>query len=134
MKRVILESPFKGDVALNIAYARACVADCLRFGESASVSHLVFTQPGILDDNIPEERQLGIDAGLAWRHVSDGSVAYIDLGVSSGMKYGLALAADSGKSTEERRLPAEAMAQVHVEAQRIRESGQLWPLALLLAA
>ena len=134
MKRVILESPFKGDVALNITYARACVADCLRFGESASVSHLVFTQPGILDDNIPEERQLGIDAGLAWRHVSDGSVAYVDLGISGGMQYGLDLAQASGKTTERRKLPPEVLAEVYREADRIRESGQLWPLALLLAA
>ena len=66
MKRVILESPYAGDVERNVAYARACLRDSLLRGEAPIASHLLYTQPGVLDDQIPEERQMGIDAGLAW--------------------------------------------------------------------
>lgn len=65
MKLVILESPFAGDVKRNILYARMCVRDSLGRGEAPIASHLLYTQSGILNDNLPEERQWGIDAGLA---------------------------------------------------------------------
>jgi hypothetical protein len=55
---VIVESPFAGDVAANLSYGRRCMADCLRRGEAPFASHLLYTQPGVLDDSLPEERQL----------------------------------------------------------------------------
>lgn len=67
MRLVIIESPFAGDVEKNIRYARACVRDSLLRGESPIASHLLYTQEGILNDDVPAERQHGIDAGLAWR-------------------------------------------------------------------
>jgi hypothetical protein len=66
VRRVIVESPFAGDIEANVIYARAAVRDCVLRGEAPIASHLLFTQPGILDDNVPEERALGIEAGLAW--------------------------------------------------------------------
>ena len=42
-----------------------CLRDSLLRGEGPITSHLLYTQPGVLDDQIPEERQMGIDAGLA---------------------------------------------------------------------
>lgn len=104
MRRVIVESPYAGDVEANIAYARACVADCLKRGEAPIASHLLYTQPGILDDDNPAERELGIDAGLAWRAVAEASVVYTDRGISSGMKYGIAAAEASGLPVEYRSL------------------------------
>ena len=104
MKLVILESPFAGDVEKNIAYARACVRDSLLRGEAPIASHLLYTQPGILDDTIPAERQHGIDAGLAWRAVAHGSVVYTDRGISKGMEYGIAAAQEAGKTVEYRSL------------------------------
>jgi len=85
MRLVILESPYAGDVERNVAYARACMADCLRRGEAPIASHLLYTQPGVLDDNAPDERRLGIDAGLAWAVWADAAVFYVDLGASPGM-------------------------------------------------
>jgi len=85
MKLVILESPYAGDVEANVAYARTCMADSLKCGEAPIASHLLYTQPGILDDTIPEERALGIAAGLEWRRVADYAVFYADRGWSSGM-------------------------------------------------
>ena len=111
MKLVILESPFaaatESDVQRNIRYARAAVRDSLQRGEAPIASHLLYTQEGILDDNIPDERQLGIDAGLAWREVAQGSVVYTDFGVSRGMLYGIERAEAVGKSVEYRTLPAD---------------------------
>lgn len=104
MKLVILESPFAGDVERNIEYARACVRDSLLRGEAPIASHLLYTQPGILDDTIPAERQHGIDAGLAWRAVADGSVVYTDLGITRGMQYGIEAAIAAGRTVEYRTL------------------------------
>jgi hypothetical protein len=104
MKLVILESPFAGDIQRNVEYARACVRDSLLRGEAPIASHLLYTQPGILDDTIPEERQHGIDAGLAWRAVAHGSVVYTDMGISRGMQYGIDTAIAAGRTVEYRSL------------------------------
>ena len=104
MRRVILESPYAGDIETNLRYARAAVRDSLLRGEAPIASHLLYTQPGILDDSIQSERQLGIDAGLIWRHVSEATVVYTDLGISNGMLYGISAAKDAGKPIEYRKL------------------------------
>ena len=83
MRRVILESPYAGDVAENLIYARRCALDCARRGESVLASHLLY--PQFLDDNVPEERALGIALGLAWRPMAEYSVFYTDRGWSRGM-------------------------------------------------
>ena len=49
-------------------------------------SHLLYTQPGILDDTIPDEREVGIAAGLEWAHVAEAMVIYTDRGISPGMQ------------------------------------------------
>ena len=104
MRLVIIESPFAGDITRNTEYARAAVRDSLGRGEAPIASHLLYTQPGILDDNIPNERQWGIDAGLAWRSVATATVVYTDRGISGGMKYGIAKAEADGKPVEYRSL------------------------------
>jgi len=104
MRLVILESPFAGDVETNIKYARSCVRDSVLRGESPIASHLLFTQEGILNDDIEEERNLGIAAGLAWRRVAQCSVVYIDNGISRGMEYGIKTAKDAGIPVEYRSL------------------------------
>lgn len=84
---VIIESPYSGDVARNKRYLQAAIRDCLRRGETPYASHQMLTDA--LDDNIPEQRELGISAGFAMRDllVSQGATVafYIDHGMSSGM-------------------------------------------------
>lgn len=104
MRLVILESPYAGDVEANVEYARRCVRDSLRRGEAPIASHLLYTQPGILDDNNPVERQHGIEAGLAWRRVAQASVVYMDRGMSTGMMHGVAAAHAAGIPVEFRSL------------------------------
>jgi hypothetical protein len=103
-KLVILESPYAGNIVGNVRYARAAVKDSLMRGEAPIASHLLYTQPNILDDDIPEERQMGIDAGLAWRTVAEATVVYTDFGISRGMKFGIDKAIASGKTIEYRSL------------------------------
>ena len=106
MDLVIVESPFAGkteeELQENIKYARLAVRDSLLRGESPIASHLLYTQDSILDDNIPEERQMGIDAGLAWRVEANKSVVYTDRGISKGMNYGIDLAMKQGIPVEYR--------------------------------
>lgn len=85
MKLVIIESPYAGDVEANVAYARRALADSLSRGEAPIASHLLYTQPDVLDDAVPAQRALGIAAGLAWRTVGDYAVFYIGRGWSAGM-------------------------------------------------
>lgn len=109
MPLVILESPFGSNdpkvVEKNISYARMAVRDSLLRGEAPIASHLLYTQPGILDDNIPKERELGINAGLAWRKVAQKSVVYTDRGITKGMEYGIKAAESAGNPVEYRTIP-----------------------------
>lgn len=94
MKLVVIESPFAGATPelaeRNLRYLRACMRDCLLRGESPLASHLLYTQPGVLDDTKPAERELGIAAGFAWRARADATVIYTDRGISGGMQKGIA--------------------------------------------
>lgn len=98
-----MESPYAGDVERNVEYARACMRDCLNRGESPLASHLLYTQ--VLDDDVPDERRRGIDAGLAWGTVADSSVFYVDRGMSQGMVLAMNRAIDAGRMVEFRQLP-----------------------------
>jgi hypothetical protein len=89
MRRVILESPFAGDVEADINYARACVRDALWRGETPLAWHLLYTQPGVLNDGDQNERAQGINAGHAWIPFADAIVVYTDRGISDGMRAGI---------------------------------------------
>lgn len=104
MRRVVVESPYQGDIERNVRYARECVKDCLQRGEAPIASHLLFTQEGVLDDDDPCERLWGIDAGHAWISVADAVVVYADHGVSSGMQLAINAAGVRNIPVETRRL------------------------------
>jgi len=94
-KLVILESPYRGhgesdgEIAArtrwNVDYARQCLHNSILRGEAPIASHLLYTQPGVLDDTKPEERSMGIECGLVWLPRADYSVFYTDHGWSTGM-------------------------------------------------
>lgn len=106
MKLVVVESPLRGQVpprcpralapfverALrfrNHIYALACMRDSLARGEAPYASHVLFDQPGLLDDADPEQRELGMYAGFAWGDAADLRAVYCDHGISSGMQRGI---------------------------------------------
>ncbi len=115
MRLVLVESPFAGDVEANVNYARACIRDCLLRGEAPIASHLLYTQPGVLDDTVPNERAYGINAGHAWMRDADAVVVYTDRGVSFGMLAGINRAKFHGKRVEYRILPDDTSPDVSRE-------------------
>lgn len=104
---VQIESPYAGDIERNLRYLRACMRDCLLRGEAPYASHALYTQPGVLRDEVPEEREHGIQAGFAMRCAMDKTVVYTDCGTSGGMKYGIAHAESIGHPIEYRTLGAD---------------------------
>ena len=101
-RRVILESPYAGDTKANTDYARRCLRDSLARGEAPFASHLLYTQ--VLNDDSPDDRQQGIDAGLVWMGMAEAVVVYCDLGISAGMERGMDRAAILNIPMEMRRL------------------------------
>ena len=104
MKRVVLESPYAGNVERNVRYAIACMKDCIRRDEAPFASHLLY--PQCLDDNDAFERHLGILSGQAWGIHAEAVVVYVDLGISDGMKVSLQKYEHAGIPVEFRQLPA----------------------------
>lgn len=102
MRRVVVESPYAGHIEANLRYLRACLRDCILRGEAPFASHAIFTQPGVLRDEVPEERKHGIEAGFVIAEVFDARVVYTDRGMSSGMKYGIEHAEKIGQPIEYR--------------------------------
>jgi len=98
-------SPTSEGLIRNIRYARACVRDSLSRGEIPFASHLFYTQPGVLDDTVPAEREKGIEAGkIMIEALHAVTVVYTDLGISNGMRLGIERAKKSGRNIEERTL------------------------------
>lgn len=102
---VVVESPLSGDRRRNQYYAALCCRDCLNRGEFPYASHLMFDRDGLLDDDVPEERILGMRAGFAWGALAHKRVVYTDLGISRGMQCGINEAAKYGQEVEYRSLP-----------------------------
>jgi hypothetical protein len=103
--RVIIESPFAGNVwrrFLNRRYARLALRDCLLRGEAPLASHLLY--PQALRDDVPADRQLGMEAGFAWGGVAERVVVYVDYGISPGMQTGIQRYRAAGLAVEYRRL------------------------------
>jgi hypothetical protein len=104
MPLVFIESPFGGDVDTNLKFVRACMRDSLERGESPFAMHLLYTQEGILNDDIPEERNWGMEAGFAWGKHASKTVVYTNLGITPGMELGIQRARDEGREIEYREL------------------------------
>lgn len=106
MKLVIIESPFKASVLYtekqNREYLNKCILDCILRGESPYASHKMLVDS--LDDDNPEERKLGIEAGFAWAAQADKAVFYIDHGISHGMLMAAYRHGEAGLEIEVRRL------------------------------
>ncbi len=102
MPLVLVESPFAGDVETNIRFARAFMRDALNRGEAPFASHLIYTQPGVLDDDNPDERMKGIEAGLSWGKKASKTIVYVNLGISEGMLKGIERAEEEGREIEYR--------------------------------
>lgn len=108
MKLVVIESPLNAPtregIEKNKEYAKRAMLDSLRRGEAPYASHLLFDQPGLLDDLNKEERKLGMRAGFAWGKRCDLVAVYADLGISDGMRRGIERALEHGQKVTYRYL------------------------------
>ena len=107
MKKVIIESPFRGETAYqlerNRIYAKECMKDSILRNEAPYLSHLLFTQ--VLNDDKPEERTLGIELGLFWGECADLTAVYTDNGITEGMRYGIEDSIRHNRPIDYRTLP-----------------------------
>lgn len=78
--------------------------DCLQRGEAPYASHLLYTQAHVLNDLVPEERKLGMNAGFEWKKAASKTVVYTDLGITSGMEKGIAISKKLGQEIEYREI------------------------------
>jgi hypothetical protein len=91
---VIIESPYAGKnpthFRRNIAYLHRIIQDCLARGEVPFASHGFY--PGALDDNVPEQRKQGIEAGFQtaelFHRLGGFRIFCRDRDTSTGMQYG----------------------------------------------
>jgi hypothetical protein len=102
--RVVVESPFASNVIENLKFARAIMRDCLLKGEAPFLSHALYTQEGVLSDQDPEERRIGIEASFAWGHATNKVAVYKNLGISNDMKEAIARHTREGRVIESRYL------------------------------
>lgn len=100
--RVLVESPFAGrgeikarDAQLNLAYLDAVCRHLSLHGYAPFASHSFYTR--FLVDSVPEEREIGIEAGLAWGAAAECSIVAVDRGISKGMVYGMERALLDGR-------------------------------------
>ena len=141
MRLVIVESPYAGDtpeaVQENVDYGRRCLADALSRGEAPFASHLLYTQPGVLDDNNPGQRAVGIAAGLCWGDASGAvggiTAVYYDRGLSKGMKHGIRDAMRAGRPIELRSMEGRGSVRAQPDVENrtryrvVASTGSCWP-------
>jgi hypothetical protein len=110
--QVQLESPYgtrpdgtrctPDEVAENVRYAELCIRDSLLRGEAPFASPLLYTRA--LDDNIPEHREIGIQAGFVIGANAKKTIVYTDRGITLGMIRGIADAEAKGRPIEYRHI------------------------------
>jgi hypothetical protein len=114
--RVIIESPYAGDIQANTKYALQAMWHSIKQGEAPFASHIIY--PLILDESKPEDRELGIELGYNWLIGANRQVFYMDRGFSPGMKKALEFGWSIGVPTEARWLfgPVNIKVFDHAEA------------------
>mgnify|MGYP001614724086 CR=1 FL=1 len=128
---VDVETPYSGEneeqIRKNLLYARACVRDCLIREEVPFASHLFYTQPGILDDKVQKERDIGINCGKELIESLPGivTVVYQDLGISKGMQYGIDRAIQNRRNVEYRLL-GKGWEEKELEVARKHSHAAIW--------
>lgn len=61
-KIVYIASPYAGDIEGNIKFAKAACLLAMEHGSTPVAAHLLY--PQMLDDAVPEQRELGLKMGL----------------------------------------------------------------------
>lgn len=103
---VVIESPYAGKIQENVDYLKKCLLHSMFIeNETPFASHLFYTQ--VLNDEIQEERRIGIQLGYNIGDRADYVVVYEDLGISEGMKNAISRYKNLGKDIVYRRILSE---------------------------
>lgn len=106
--RVVIESPLNAPtregIEENKIYAKRAMRDSLMREEAPYASHLLYDQPGILDDRIADQREAGMQSGFVWGEQAELVAVYIDRGISKGMQAGIDRYRHLGIPIEHRRI------------------------------
>lgn len=97
MKMAYVASPYSGDIEMNIAYLKKCLRELISMSIIPVASHIYL--PQVLNDNIPEEREIGTSMGIRMIDYCDALISFEDRGVSKGMVDELTHATNIGKPT-----------------------------------
>lgn len=97
---VIIESPYTHrhpmGIRMHEAYLELCIHNSImKYGETPLATHKLYTKA--LDDQKAEERQRGMERLHDLSRISDYHVVYYDLGISSGMTWGIKAALKADK-------------------------------------
>lgn len=88
MKLVYICSPYRAEdketLQRNIDYAKELTKESLLRGECPVAPHLYMTQ--CLDDNVDQERTIGLEAGIEILRKCDRVIVGMRYGISKGMK------------------------------------------------
>lgn len=104
---IALESPWAGLGAGEKAaeYLRNCIRDAIANGEIPWASHAMLAHTRALYEEDEEQRAEGIEICKNFiKHHADYVVAYVDHGISSGMKEAIRWARMHGKEVKFRRI------------------------------
>ena len=63
MKLIYVASPYAGDIEQNTEFTKRACRHVMKEGHAFFAPHLLY--PQLLDDSNPQERQLGLEMGLA---------------------------------------------------------------------
>lgn len=96
---VVIETPYAGDVKLNNEYTKLCLRDSMiNHSENPQALHLIYTK--VIDDTIPEQRNIGITKSFDVHKAASKKIYYLDRGFSRGMEDGLVHAINEGVDIE----------------------------------
>lgn len=82
MKIICVASPYAGDIENNTEFAKRACRHVMEQGHAFFAPHLLY--PAMLHEDVPAERQLGLDMGLATLSACDELWCYGDR-ISHGM-------------------------------------------------
>lgn len=94
-RRVFICSRYAGDIEHNVEVAQALCRMAVESELAPFAPHLLYTQ--FLDENDPDQRNLGISLGLRFMDACDEVWVYVGGGISDGMRRELERARQLGK-------------------------------------
>lgn len=97
IKIVYIASPFAGNIATNVAFAKSAAKYAIAKGMAPYIPHL--TLPAVLNDNDPEERALGIKLNCEILSRCDELWVFRYHGISADMKAEINYAKEKGIPT-----------------------------------